>query len=863
MKEKPKRVIALMLALAISMSLLSVNAWADELVPASESVVTLAEEFGEVGEDYAETQEIVESNEIEIEEAYIEPQFVVDSGTCGTNLTWTLDDAGTLTIRGSGAMKNWAKGSYAPWYSNRWSIQTVIISSGVTSIGEYAFDHCTSLMSISIPNSIVSIGDHSFHSCDSLTSISIPNSVKAIGDYAFGWCEDLTSIKIPNSVSSIGNYVFAYCYSLASISIPNSVTSIGDYAFSRCYSLTSISIPNSVKNISNWMFEYCWGLTSISIPNGVTSIGDGAFYDCGSLTSINIPNSITSIGDYVFHCCSGLTSISIPNSVKTIGNYAFWECDNLTSLNVPSSVTFIGSGTFEDCEKLTSISIPNSVTSIGEWAFYRCTSLTSISIPNSVTSIQKWAFYDCDDLTDVYYGGSKEQWKRISIFSYNSALTNATIHYNNNTGKLFGMVVSGIDDEKYGSHNDVALMYNRLTKNQLSSYQVDNNNIHTFSYDSDNRPITIETMNKWIDYSFSSTTDNDISLFYYSGHSTWDGNSATNYGISIGQNAACYRWGALTKKLASSIKGKIIIIIDACFASNFQTVGINELSAADKERFTIITSCGTSQKSMPRNACLFHELYYGRFTYYLGEGIGFFDNKLNADTNKDGKITVNEICSYTSKKVAADKGNKEFPMDVGSYSHEPDLVLFEYHPEPKANSITATTSYSKTYSTKAQTITLNAKCKGGAKLTYKANDSKIKLSGGKVTIPAKYIGKFNVTVTAAATSNYKKATKNIIITVAPTKTTLSSVKNVKGKKMTVKWKKNTVGSGYQVQYSTDKSFKTSVKTVTIKKNKTTSTTISKLTKGKNYFVRIRSYKTGSKVKYYSSWSSVKNVKINK
>lgn len=101
-------------------------------------------------------------------------------------------------------------------------------------------------------------------------------------------------------------------------------------------------------------------------------------------------------------------------------------------------------------------------------------------------------------------------------------------------------------------------------------------------------------------------------------------------------------------------------------------------------------------------------------------------------------------------------------------------------------------------------------------------------------------------------------------TVAPVKKTiLKSVKNVKGKKMTIKWSKNTAGTGYQIQYSTNKKFAKGNKTKSISTNKTTSYTLSKLTKKKTYYVRIRTVKKVSKKTYYSSWSSAKKVKINK
>ena len=121
---------------------------------------------------------------------------------------------------------------------------TYTIPQGIASIGDYAFDSCTSLTSVSIPDSVTSIGDCAFGSCTSLTSVSITDSVTSIGDYAFGSCTFLTSVSIPDSVTSIGDRAFSYCKSLTSVSIPNSVAAIGDYAFSGCPNLT-LTVPRN------------------------------------------------------------------------------------------------------------------------------------------------------------------------------------------------------------------------------------------------------------------------------------------------------------------------------------------------------------------------------------------------------------------------------------------------------------------------------------------------------------------------------------------------------------------------------------------------------------------------------------------
>ena len=287
---------------------------------------------------YLESGSTLTSNDLGVNESKIGSYWVED------NLTWKLDADGTLTISGTGAMKDYDyNNNPSPANQKKGSVKKVVIKDGVTSIGKDAFKNCSNLKSITILDSVTSIGDFAFSDCSSLTSITIPDSVTSIGDFAFSGCSSLTSITILDSVTSI--------------TIPDSVTRIGDFAFSGCSSLTSITIPDSVTSIGDDAFSYCRSLTSITIPDRVTSIGNLAFYDCSGLTSITIPDSVTSIGDDAFSYCRSLTSITIPDRVTSIGNLAFYDCSGLTSITIPDSVTSIGKDAFSSCTKLKTISL--------------------------------------------------------------------------------------------------------------------------------------------------------------------------------------------------------------------------------------------------------------------------------------------------------------------------------------------------------------------------------------------------------------------------------------------------------------------------------------------------------------------------
>ena len=396
------------------------------------------------------------------------------SGTCGDDLRWSYED-GALTVSGTGEMYDYSwtftSGLFittAPWRDLYTSIETVVISHGVTTIGNEAFIGCSALTSVEIPEGVTSIGDEAFNACTSLTSITFPDSLFSIGNVAFK-CTALTTVEIPDCVASIGSSAFFGCASLTSVTVGSGVTSIGNAAFSGCSALENIAVDTdnavyrsdsnciietgsktliegckntiipsdgSVTSIGASAFSYLKSLTSIEIPDCVTSIGDFAFDNCTKLTLVNAGGGVTSIGRGVFNKCAALTSVTVPDSLVTIGDAAFDRCDSL-EYNLFDNAKYLGNGSnprvalieasskdiescviepntrviycsaFADCASLKSVEIPDSVKSIGNEAFSGCSSLISATVGGGVTSIGDDAFSGCDSLNYNLYGNAK------------------------------------------------------------------------------------------------------------------------------------------------------------------------------------------------------------------------------------------------------------------------------------------------------------------------------------------------------------------------------------------------------------------------------------------------------------------------
>ncbi len=405
----------------------------------------------------------------------------IASGTCGANLTWTLDSGGTLRITGTGKMSNYSAEHYhkndipseygddeiwvdgiwyyhitSPWFSHHKDIKHLVIEDGVTSIGKYAFCACESIQDVTMPTSLVNIGNLAFWSCSSISRIKIPDGVTHIGSQAFLQCKNLIRADVADSVTTIGDGAFSDCSQLYVVNIPQNLITLASGIFSDCTALEHIAIPNGITTISQLAFAGCSNLKSVNIPDSVTAIGERAFSDCTSLPSISIPDSVTTffinndgwIADDISHSpfsnCTSMTEIRVDAN-----NPAYMAVDGIlynkertilisypagkseSTFTVPGSVSDISWLAFSGASNLTQVVLPEGITEVGFYTFQNCTSLRSIIIPEGVTVLSFNAFKNCTSLESItipksvtYIDTSTfDNCKKLTIYCYKDSYT--------------------------------------------------------------------------------------------------------------------------------------------------------------------------------------------------------------------------------------------------------------------------------------------------------------------------------------------------------------------------------------------------------------------------------------------------------
>lgn len=265
-------------------------------------------------------------------------QLVVESGAKltggaagdGSGVTWQLtentDDPSTytLTISGSGAMEDYLMSGHQPWRSFRDQITSVVVSPGVTSIGNLAFTRFSKLIHVDIADSVVSIGEQAFSDCSSLTDITVPQSVTYIGVNAFESCTNLSSITLStNNITSIRPHTFSGCSKLSSIVIPDGVTSIQLGAFFNCTKLTSITIPGSVTSIGSNVFDGCTSLNDISYSGTSESVISALSGYVPTLVTFNYGDKVPEAKRMITVSVKTGETLTAPTTLPTVSGYKF------------------------------------------------------------------------------------------------------------------------------------------------------------------------------------------------------------------------------------------------------------------------------------------------------------------------------------------------------------------------------------------------------------------------------------------------------------------------------------------------------------------------------------------------------------
>ncbi len=412
------------------------------------------------------------------------------AGSCGSKITWSFDtDSKVLTLTGSGSIPNYTSSS-APWYSFRKEIKEIVIGSGITSVGDYAFYHCDSAEKITIPEGVTIINDYAFSYCDAIKGITLPSTLRTIYFNAFEWCGSLESINIPYGVDIIHNFVFRGCSSLKTVTLPETVVQLAQGSFAHCISLENINLPSKLTIIGQQAFFCCESLKTLHIPASVTTMASNSFQDCDGMekftvdpestylsvdeygalfnkkktnlasypsgskaTSYTLPSTVTALNYYAFENAVNLESVVLPEGLTTVRMSAFRGCTSLKRVTVPGTVTsisdrmfegctaleevIIGEGVtalgnymFQDCSSLKTVSLPESLTGIGSYTFFGCSSLRNIIFPTALNTIGSSAFGSCENLSHVAFRCSEEESSSVTVGSYNNGLSNAPyVHY--------------------------------------------------------------------------------------------------------------------------------------------------------------------------------------------------------------------------------------------------------------------------------------------------------------------------------------------------------------------------------------------------------------------------------------------------
>lgn len=800
-------------------------------------------------------------------------------------------------------------GSYA--FDNCFSLESIKIPAGVTSIGRGAFSGCESLESIEIPDEITSIEEEIFAGCWSLENIKIPAGVTSIGEQAFENCENLKSIEIPDGVTSIECGTFAGCESLENVKIPTGVTSIGEYAFSGCESLKSIKIPDGVTSIKFETFSSCFSLESIEIPTGVTSIGESAFALCRSLESIEIPADVTSIEDYAFDGCESLESIEIPAGVTSIGEHAFRDCRDLDIYFTGNHPEEMANDWLSESSNVTIYYPQNDSTWKGiesesfggtdiKWVPYDPASLAAESVEAESESLSSELQTEAEEFTDDVNAPEPDDIGDELFIEKDEAVPSPEP---SEIPAQDEMVIEEGDTSTEESTDE-----NSATGNEEITNEIPPLVSNTQEEQTSDSSMMFTDLIPYSNYLFVMVKDEDAenlldasNLLYISQKAADEtGSVSFRYMLRESYESPVPKvFGEQLKDIANTkvTLSKTSYAYDGKAKTPVVTVMDDDYLLQENEDYTI-----TYSDNIKVGTATVMITGIGRYTGTVSASFTIQQVKKN-NVIKSSNITKTVSAKEQKVKIQAtvnDKAKLTYSSNSKSVkvNSRGEITIAKNFTGTAVITITAaeTARYKKTScritvtvrptgtslsgvtntgSGKANVAWVRNKSVTGYRIQY-STDSKFKKNATTVNISKNQTTKTTLsklkegstyyvriaTYKNAGSKIYSSWSKAKKVTIRPTGTSLSGVTNAGNGKVKVTWLRNKSATGYRIQYSTDSKFKKNVTTVNISKNQTTKVTLSKLKKGKTYYVRIATYKN-VRNKVYSSWSKVKKITIKK
>lgn len=444
-------------------------------------------------------------------------------------------------------------------------------------------------------------------------------------------------------------------------------------------------------------------------------------------------------------------------------------------------------------------SLPENATVIEPGAFSNCTNLVDLNIKENVTEIGDNAFADSKNLQNIYFYGNSPKLGN-NIFKN----VTATVYYPY-TDKTWSLDIL----QDYGGNITWVPWDPKTNSPAKRSLALCDIKITEQKYTYDGTEKTPEMVIMDGNYTLQKNTDYTVKC----SNNTNAGNAELEI-TGAGNYSGTYKAGFLIEQTEPSLK-------------------------FDKK--TITVKYGTK----PFLCVLSEKTTDGTITYSSS------NPKVAAVDPSTGKVTIKgggtaAIMAYAAKGTNYTSGSTFCTIKVTK----------------RSNTIKAS-NIRRTWYAKARKISINAKASGKAQLKYSSSSKSVKVDKqGRITIAAKFTGSARITIRSSATAGYNAATKSITVTVNPAGTTLTTAKNLSGRKAQITWKKNRYVTGYEIQYSVNKNFRSGSKKTVAGVSKT-KYTLTKLQKNKTYYVRIRTYKKSGTKKYYSSWSKVKAVRIRK